>query len=79
MLESFYQNLGFFGALFVSFFLFIFIIFWIAGIAGISLPYDGGRKRGNPWQIVCAVLIPFYPVVWLIIDMYMQHKYMKEE
>lgn len=79
MLQSFYDNLGFIGALLFSLFLFIFFIFWIAGIAGITLPYDGGQKKANSWQIILAILIPVYPVIWLISDMYMQHKYMSED
>lgn len=78
MLQSFYDNFGFFGALALAIFLFVFFIFWMAGLAGISLPYDGGQKRGNKWQIIVAVLIPIYPVVWLIFEMYLQRKYMKE-
>ncbi|MDR9416693.1 MAG: hypothetical protein RI564_10440 [Gracilimonas sp.] len=79
MLQSFYDNLGFFGALSTALLLFFFFIFWIAGIAGITLPYDGGRKKGNNWQILLAVLFPPYPIVWLIYDMYLQHRYMTEE
>lgn len=78
MLQSFYNNLGFFGALAVSFLLFVFFIFWIAGIAGITLPYDGGKKKGSTWQVVCAVLIPVYPVLWLINDMIQQHREMSK-
>lgn len=79
MLQSFYETLGFLGALFFSLFLFIFFIFWIAGIAGITLPYDGGRKKLNYWQIALAVIFPPYPVIWLISDMYMQHRYMTKD
>ncbi len=79
MLQSFYENFGFFGALALAFFLFIFLIFWVAGIAGITLPYDGGRKKGHTWQIVLAVLFPPYPVLWLFVDMYTQRKYMDDE
>ncbi|MTI86677.1 MAG: hypothetical protein FH748_01775 [Balneolaceae bacterium] len=79
MLQSFYNNLGFFGALGVSLLLFIFFIFWIAGIAGITLPYDGGKQRGSTFQTILAVLVPIYPIVWLIFDMYSQHQEMKED
>ncbi|MEX0843679.1 MAG: hypothetical protein WD022_00285 [Balneolaceae bacterium] len=79
MLQSFYNNFGFFGALALSIFLFIFFIFWLAGIAGITLPYDGGKKKGKSWQIILAVLVPVYPVLWLLFDMYMHRKYMQEE
>lgn len=78
MLQSFYENFGFFGALALAIFLFIFIIFWIAGIAGIALPYDGGKKKGSNIQIVLAVLLPPYPVIWLLIDIYNQRKQLKK-
>ncbi|MEX0723992.1 MAG: hypothetical protein WD053_08945 [Gracilimonas sp.] len=79
MLQSFYENFGFFGALFLAIAMFLFFILWIAGIAGIALPYDGGRKKGNTWQIILAVLIPIYPVLWLILDIYLQRQYMNDE
>lgn len=79
MLQSFYENFGFFGALALAIILFLFFILWMAGIAGLSLPYDGGQKKGKSWQIVLAVLIPIYPVLWLLVDIYMQNKYMKKE
>lgn len=78
MLQSFYESFGFFGALALSFFMFIFLILWMAGIAGIALPYDGGRKKGHDWQVVLAVLFPPYPVIWLLVDMYNQHRQMQK-
>lgn len=77
MLKSFYDLLGFFGALLLSLGLFIFFIFWIAGLAGITLPVDGGKPKYNKWQVVIAVLIPIYPVYWLIKDIIVQHRFMK--
>jgi len=79
MLQGFYSEFGFLGALVISGLGFILFIFWVAGIAGIALPEDGGQIRDNRWQIVCAVLIPPYPIIWLIRDMYLQHKYMNKE
>lgn len=79
MLQSFYENFGFFGALALAIAMFLFFILWIAGIAGITLPYDGGRKKGHNWQIILAILVPIYPVVWLIVDIYLQRNYMKDE
>ncbi|SMO37202.1 hypothetical protein [Gracilimonas mengyeensis] len=76
MLQSFFENFGFFGALALAFVLFIFLILWIAGIAGIALPYDGGQKKGNDWQVLIAVVFPPYPVIWLIYDMYQQYRSM---
>lgn len=79
MLQSFYESFGFFGALFMAILLFLLFIFWVAGIAGITLPYDGGQKKGNSWQIILAVLIPIYPIAWLFYDIYQQRQNMKEE
>jgi hypothetical protein len=79
MLQSFYNNFGFFGALALAVSLFFFFILWMAGVAGITIPYDGGQKRGSTWQVVFAIIFPPYPVIWLIFDMYLQRKYMKED
>lgn len=79
MLKSFYEYIGFFGSLFLSVFLFLFFIFWIAGLAGITLPVDGGKKKYNSWQVLCAVLIPIYPVIWIITDIIIQHRVMKKK
>ncbi len=78
MLKSFYEHIGFFGSLFLSLFLFIFFIFWIAGVAGITLPVDGGKAKYNKWQVLLAVLIPIYPVIWIISDIIVQHRFMKK-
>ena len=76
MLQTFYENFGFLGALLISAAMFIFFIFWMAGIAGIALPEDGGQVKNNRVQIVVAILIPIYPIIWLWTDMYKQHKFM---
>jgi hypothetical protein len=78
MLKSLYDILGFFGALFLSLGLFILFIFWVAGIAGITLPVDGGKPNNKKWQIVLAVFIPIYPIAWLIKDIIVQHRFMKK-
>ena len=79
MLKYFYNQLGFFGALGVSFLLFLLFVFWIAGIAGISLPYDGGSKKKNTWEILLAVLIPVYPIGWLVVDIINQRRLMRKK
>jgi hypothetical protein len=79
MLKSVYDFVGFFGALGLSIFLFLFLIFWIAGLAGIALPVDGGKTKYNRWQVVAAVLIPVYPVMWMIHDIYVQQRFMKSD
>ncbi|WP_018126411.1 hypothetical protein [Balneola vulgaris] len=78
MLKAFYSSLGFFGALLLSLGLFVFFILWVAGIAGITLPVDGGKPRGSKWQIICAILIPIYPVTWIFYEMYHQREFLKK-
>lgn len=79
MLRTVYEYIGFFGSLGLSLFLFIFFVFWIAGIAGITLPVDGGKTKFNKWQVVLAVLIPIFPVVWLLTDIFAQHRFMNSD
>ena len=78
MLKSFYEYLGFFGSLLLSLALFIFFIFWIAGLAGITLPVDGGKPKYNKWEVLTAVLIPVYPIYWVIKDMVDQYRFMRK-
>ncbi|HCD53297.1 MAG TPA: hypothetical protein DEQ34_12675 [Balneolaceae bacterium] len=77
MLKTFFDSLGFFGSLSLSLFIFTLGVFWIAGIAGITLPVDGGKRKYNTWQVAIAVLIPIYPIVWMISDIIAQYRFMK--
>lgn len=77
MLKSFYELFGFFGALFLSLALFLFFILWLAGLAGITIPVDGGKQKNDKWKIGLAIIIPVYPIFWLFKNLYEQHKYMK--
>ena len=78
MLKSFYELFGFFGALILSLALFLFFIFWLAGLAGITLPVDGGKAKFNKWEVFVAILIPIYPIYWLFRDIIEQHLFMKK-
>ena len=72
MLETLYNIFGFAGSLLVSFFIFIFFVFWMAGVAGICL-----RDRPPVRQFIffsLAIFVPVYPVLWLIADMIKQKK-----
>ena len=72
MLETLYNYFGFAGSLVVAFLSFMFLVFWIAGVAGITL---GKRKPSRQILfILMAVLIPPYPVLWLIADMVKQKR-----
>jgi hypothetical protein len=75
MLETLHNYFGFTGSLLVAFISFIFLIFWIAGVAGIC-----SKKRPAGRQAVyftLAILVPPYPVFWLITDMIQQSKELK--
>jgi len=76
MLQTFYENFGFFGALILSLGLFSFFIFWIAGIAGISQLPDSKSKL---YKLVVGAIIPPYPIIWLIIDIFRQRKRMQTD
>ena len=72
MLESFYNNFGFVGSLVLALLIFLFFIFWMGGVAGLCKEHDG--KKDSMIRLVLAVLIPIYPVAWLILDMISQKK-----
>ena len=78
MLSSLYEILGFFGALGLSLVIFILSIFWIAGLAGITLPVDGGKPKFSGWKVALALFVPIYPIYWLIRDIIEQQMFMKK-
>jgi hypothetical protein len=78
MLKTFYELFGFFGALSISLALFFFFIFWLAGLAGITLPVDGGKPKFNKWQVMVSIFIPLYPIYWLIRNITEQHRFMRK-
>ena len=55
---------------------FVLFIFWLSGIAGLAdIPDD----RHKNWKLVASVLIPIYPIIWLLVDMFRQHSHMNRE
>ncbi len=76
MLQSFYENFGFIGSISLAFFIFLSFIFWMAGIAGLSqLP----KSRNKNLKLICSVIFPPYPIIWVFVDMYRQSQLMKEK
>ncbi len=76
MLQSFYENFGFIGSISLAFFIFLSFIFWMAGIAGISqLP----ESRNKNLKLICSVIFPPYPIIWVFVDMFRQRQLMKEK
>ncbi|MEP1150412.1 MAG: hypothetical protein JXR20_07450 [Balneola sp.] len=79
MLKTFYESIGFLGALALALGLFVLFIIWVAGIAGITLPVDGGKPRGSKAEIILAIFVPIYPICWLFYEMYHQRKFIKKD
>lgn len=79
MLQNFYQQFGFFGALLISAVCFFLFIFWVAGVAGIALPEDGGKVKDNKFEVIIALILPIYPIGWLFADMYKQRKLLRQK
>ena len=79
MLKSFFDLFGFLGALLLSLALFLFCILWLAGLAGITLPVDGGKHKYNKYKVLVAIILPVYPIYWLIRNIFEQHIFMKNK
>lgn len=76
MLETVHNIFGFAGSLLFSFLVFMFFVFWMAGVAGIV---QGDRTKSR--QIIffaLAIFVPVYPVIWLIADMIRQKKKLRK-
>lgn len=74
MLETFYNNFGFVGSIFIAAAGFILFIFWIAGIAGLTVSTNEKNKTRN---LIIAALFPPYPLFWLLYDMVRQKRRMQ--
>jgi hypothetical protein len=75
MLETFYKTFGFIPALIISFLLFMLFIFWMAGVAGICRNKKASHSDLN---IVLAVLIPVYPIIWIISEMIRERRLLRK-
>jgi hypothetical protein len=75
MLQWLYAELGFFGSILLSLFLFVAFIFWFSGLAGIAGLQDSNRTKNT--KILVAVIFPPFSIGWLLYDIYRQHRVMK--
>lgn len=76
MLETFYNNFGFVGAIVISFLCFAAFICWVAGIAGIAqLPESKSKNK----KLLICIFFPPYPFFWLFYDIYRERKMMQKE
>ncbi len=76
MLQWFYTEFGFAGSILISLFLFLCFIFWFAGLAGIAGLSEKNATKNM--KIIMGVLIPIFPIAWLIYDIRRQHKVIKQ-
>lgn len=74
MLKYFYAQFGLVGS--VSFFLALFVlfIFWLAGISGLI---EQNNNKDSLAKLVIAVLIPVYPIAWMLYEMLRQRRSLK--
>jgi len=76
MLENLFQTFGILGSLAVALLIFLLIVFWIAGIAGII---SNSKQDGYIGKLILCILVPPFPVIWLITDMTRQYRAMNQE
>gem|GEM_PF-606405 len=72
MIRSLYLDFGFFTTLIICLGIVVFFIIWLAGIAGLLANPDTKKEVG--WvKIICCILIPVYPFLWLIFDTFKEY------
>lgn len=72
MLKWAYIHLGFVGTILLSLLIFLGFVFYLAGVAGISI--SSGTDKAKNTLLIIGILFPLYPIGWLIRDMIQQRK-----
>lgn len=72
MLPWFYESFGLIGSMLLFLFFFTMFIFWVSGFAGILHSRNSEKKKNI--MIGIGILIPPFPILWLISDIWRQHK-----
>lgn len=75
MLPWFYDTFGLVGSLLIFLFFFTMFVFWISGFAGILHSRNSDRKKNI--MIGISIFFPPFPIIWLISDIWRQHKVIK--
>lgn len=75
MLNWFHDHLGFGGSILITFFSFLMAIAWLSGIAGMA--DESKNEEKFSWKFLAALFIPLVPIIWLFVDMYRQHAYLR--
>ncbi|MEX0772056.1 MAG: hypothetical protein WD038_02755 [Balneolales bacterium] len=76
MLQWMHGEFGLVGSLIMAYILFIFFIFWIAGLAGINESKYSDDTKMN--MLIIGIIVPPYPILWLIKEIYRQNRVLKE-
>lgn len=77
MLQALYQTFGFPLALLLSFVAFALVILWLAGLAGLVISQKE-EHTPKPLSILLGVLLPIYPMGWIIWDMIQERRRYRE-
>jgi hypothetical protein len=75
MLNWFHDHLGFGGSILITFFSFLLAIAWLSGIAGIA--DESKNEEKFSWKLLLALFLPPVPIIWLFVDIYRQHTYLR--
>lgn len=65
MMQWIYTELGFFGSIVFSLFIFALFVLWIAGLAGIV---GVEQQRHRDLKLFLGVLLPVFPIFWILMD-----------
>ncbi|MEX0780490.1 MAG: hypothetical protein WD491_12305 [Balneolales bacterium] len=76
MLQWMHGEFGLIGSLILSYILFILFIFWISGLAGINESRNSDEKKF--YMLIVGILLPPYPILWLISEIFRQHRILRE-
>lgn len=77
MLQALFETFGFPLALLLSFVTFVLVIMWLAGLAGLIISQQE-EHTSRPLSILIGVLIPLYPMAWIVWDMIQERRRYRE-
>jgi FtsH-binding integral membrane protein len=65
MMQWIYTELGFFGSILFSLFIFALFILWLAGVAGIV---GMEHQRHRDLKLAASICLPLFPILWILWD-----------
>lgn len=75
MLKWMYESFGLVGSMVIYLIFFVIFIFWIAGLAGINQSREDEESKNI--RLLVSVFFPPYPIIWLLFDIYRQHRILR--